>query len=389
MKKLCFVHYKKDSEKNYYFKNAEVKSDFNELIGSFSLFTIFDLIKLDSIDSNTSLFISFQSTDFSIPKFWETLKSKLESINVKNIFYDLATYDNQEISESNTDTLSSLINVESYIISKNIISKKENHLWFEELFFHYAKPDSLIPQNILAFKKVEDTTHRILRKFKGMFYAGHNRIHKLEFLNHLYKNNYLKDFIWSATGADYEPDLFNEFVPLRFQNYYKTLDVVKLLPHLNDYETYEDYRDRANAYNFVSYLDSYFDVAAETRFYHIQRSSGSSDTQTTWNNISEKIMKPTLMGHPFILLSKPNTISTLESMGLKYNFDFWKYEYDSILNDEKRMISVLTFTDQVMKMSKKELRQFKVEYNRYTAGNFNQMVKEIYPQSILKIYNKA
>ena len=188
MKKLCFVHYKKDSEKNYYFKNAEVKSDFNELIGSFSLFTIFDLIKLDSIDSNTSLFISFQSTDFSIPKFWETLKSKLESINVKNIFYDLATYDNQEISESNTDTLSSLINVESYIISKNIISKKENHLWFEELFFHYAKPDSLIPQNILAFKKVEDTTHRILRKFKGMFYAGHNRIHKLEFLNHLYKD---------------------------------------------------------------------------------------------------------------------------------------------------------------------------------------------------------
>lgn len=389
MKKLCFVHYRKDSEGKYYFKNAEPKSDFNELIGSFSLFTVFDLIKLESIDSNTSLFISFQSIDFSISLFWKTLEDKLKSIKVKNIFYDLATYDNQEISESNMDSMIMLTDIKSYIISKNIISKRENHLWFEELFFHYLKPDSLIPQNILAFKRVEDTTYRILRKFKGMFYAGHNRIHKLYFLNHLYKKEYLKDFIWSSTGPEYEPDLFNEFVPIKFQNDYKTLDVVKLLPHLNDYENYEDYRDRANAYNFVSYLDSYFDVAAETRFYHIQRSAGATDTEITWNNISEKIMKPTLMGHPFILLSKPNTISTLESMGLKYNFDFWKHEYDMILDDDERMKSILTFTDNVMKLTKKELRQFKTEYNHYTAGNFNQLVKEIYPQSILNIYNKA
>lgn len=195
MKKLCFVHYRKDSEGKYYFKDAEPKSDFNELIGSFCLFTVFDLIKLDSINSETSLFISFQSIDFSVPSFWETLNDKLKSIKVKNIFYDLATYDNQEIAESNMDLLSNLIDVESFIISKNIISKRNNHLWFEELFFHYVKPDSLIPLNILAFKRVEDTTYRILRKFKGMFYAGHNRIHKLEFLNHLYTNDYLKDFI--------------------------------------------------------------------------------------------------------------------------------------------------------------------------------------------------
>lgn len=389
MKKLCFIHYRKDSEGNYYFKNAEPKSDFNELIGSFCLFTVFDLIKLESIDSETSLFISFQSVDFSIPLFWETLENKLKSITFKKVFYDLATYDNQEISESNMDSLSNLIDSENYIISKNIISNRNNHLWFEELFFHYVKPDSLIPLNILAFKKVEDTTYRILRKFKGMFYAGHNRIHKLQFLNHLHTNGYLNDFIWSATGPDYEPDLFNEFVPIKFQNNYKTLDVVKLLPHLNDYANYEDYRDRANAYNFVSYLDSYFDVAAETRFYHIQRSPGATDTQLTWNNISEKIMKPTLMGHPFILLSKPNTISTLESMGLKYNFDFWKYDYDSILDDDMRMASILDFTNNVMKLSKKELKEFKKDYNHNTAGNFNKMVKEIYPESILNIYNKA
>lgn len=390
MKKLCFVHYRKDNEGKYYIKDSTPQSDFNELIGSFCLFTKFDLIKFESLDLDTSLFVSIQSLDFSITNFLETLKQLLLNKKFKKVFFDFATYDNQEIAEENFDLISNLIDgVEINIISKNIISKRENHFWFEELFFHYIQPTSLIPQNILAFKKVEDTTHRILKKFKGMFYAGHNRFHKLELLEFLYQNNYLSDFIWSSTGPDYEPSLFNDFVPIKFRETYSKFEILKKLPHLNDYETYDDYRDRANAYNFVSYLDSYFDIAAETRFYHIQKSMGSTDTQLTWNNISEKIMKPTLMGHPFVLLSKANTISTLESMGLKYTYDIWQYEYDSIEDDFQRMNCIKNFLDKIMKLSKKELRDFKRDYNHFTSTNFNCLTKDIYPQSILKIYNQA
>ncbi len=389
MKKLCFVHYRKNNDNTYYIKNATPKSDFNELIGSFLLFTKFDLVEYESIDSSVTLFVSIQSVDFSVPAFLETLKIELSKINCKKIFFDFATYDNQEISEDSFDLISNLLSIETNIISKNIVSKKDNHYWFEELFFHYIQPTSLIPQNILAFKKVEETTHRILRKHKGMFYAGHNRFHKLEFLEFLNQNGYLNEFIWSSTGPDYEPSLFDDFVPHKFREQYNQFEILKKLPHLNDYQNYEDYRDRANAYNFVSYLDSYFDVAAETRFYHTQRSPGSTDTQLTWNNISEKIMKPTLMGHPFILLSKHNTISTLEQMGLKYTYDIWKYEYDSIEDDTQRMQGIKQFTDKIMKLSKKELREFKRDYNNYTNSNFNCLTKDIYPESIIKIYNNA
>lgn len=390
MKKLCFIHYRKNNDGNYYIKDAKPQSDFNELIGSFCLFTKFDLINFDSIDSETTLFISIQSLDFSIPKFLEVLKTLLLDKKFKKVFFDFASYDNQEISEENFDIISNFIEgVEINLISKNIISKRTNHFWFEELFFHYIQPTSLIPQNILAFKKVEDTTHRILRKFKGMFYAGHNRFHKLEILEFLYKNNYLSEFIWSSTGPDYEPQLFNEFIPLKFREIYNNFSIVKKLPHFNDYATYDDYRDRANAYNLVSYLDSYFDIAAETRFYHIKKSAGSTDTQLNWNNISEKIIKPTLMGHPFILLSKPNTISTLQSMGLKYCFDIWQYEYDMIQNDLERMDGIKNFLHKIMKLSKKELREFKRDYNYFTKTNFNCLTNEIYPQSILKIYNNS
>ena len=95
-------------------------------------------------------------------------------------------------------------------------------------------------------------------------------------------------------------------------------------------------------------------------------------------------MKPTLMGHPFIMISKVNTISMLEDMGLKYRYDFWNHSYNDIENDYERMDGVKQFTKQVMKLSKRELKQFKEDYNNYSKDNFNILTNEIYPNSIKK-----
>ena len=391
MKKICFVHYRKDySNNSYYFTDTSLNSDFYELMGSFILFTKFEQVLMDYCDKDTTLIITIQSPDISFPQFLNTLKEKISKISYKKIFFDFSTYDHQEIAENTIDTILDLFpDSEKYVISKNLISKRENHLWFEVLLFHYVHPtNSVIPLSIDAFKKVEETTNRILRKFKGMFYAGHIRFHKVEFLEFLYQNDYLKDFIWSSTGPDYEPELFNEFIPYKFKNIYDKFEIVKKLPHITDYENYDDYRDRQNAYNFISYLDSYFDIVTETRFYHIEKSPGATNMQIGWNNISEKIMKPTLMSHPFILLSKPNTISILESMGLKYNYDIWKHDYDSIEDDMERMKAIKNFTHNIMKLSKKELREFKINYNNFTSKNLDCLAKDIYPQSIINIYNK-
>jgi hypothetical protein len=319
---------------------------------------------------------------------YDFINSFLKSISLKNVFFDLSSYDNQEINQKDIDELCNLIQIENYVISKNLIKNRDNQLWFEELMFHYIQPTSLIPQNILAFKQIEKASNEVLRKFKGMFYAGHSRIHKLQFLEFLYQNDYLKDFIWASTGPDFAPHMLNEFVPVPFLEEYNHMKILNELPHLNDYENYEIYKERGNAYNFTSYLDSYFDIVAETRFYHIQNVKGSANTFLNWNNISEKPMKPTLMGHPFIIISKPNTISTLEDMGLKYRYDFWNHSYDNINNDFERMSAVKDFTKKVMSLSKRELKEFKQDYNNYTKDNFD-VLNEIYRNSIIKIYEKA
>ena len=40
-------------------------------------------------------------------------------------------------------------------------------------------------------------------------------------------------------------------------------------------------------------------------------------------------------------------------------------------------------------LSKRELKEFKEDYNSYSKDNFNILKNEIYPNSIIKIYEKA
>ncbi len=64
MKKFCFVYLKRtNSLERYEIIPASLHPDFDELISSFKLFTKFELIDLNSIDSTTTLFITFESFD--------------------------------------------------------------------------------------------------------------------------------------------------------------------------------------------------------------------------------------------------------------------------------------------------------------------------------------
>ena len=64
VKKICFVYLKRTNGlERYEIIPVSLHPDFDELISSFKLFTKFELVDLNSIDSNTSLFITFQSFD--------------------------------------------------------------------------------------------------------------------------------------------------------------------------------------------------------------------------------------------------------------------------------------------------------------------------------------
>jgi hypothetical protein len=209
-------------------------------------------------------------------------------------------------------------------------------------------------------------------------------------LEFLYQNNYLDSLIWSCTGLDFDKGIIRELVPIEYEEEFNSFEVLKLLPKAVDFDIYtrEKYEERGGNVNLVTYLDSCFEIVPETRFYDQSGNNGSKKTYKTWNNISEKIMKPTLLGQPFILISKPNTIKLLKERGIDYEYDFWKFDYDSIENNDDRMTAIQEFTHKVMSMSIKELSEFNNDYHHWSKPNYNKFIDAMYKTPVNNIWHK-
>lgn len=393
MKKCSFVKFlRKSSGEGFeytFLKNIKYGESFSELINALTDYANVQNVNFEDIDSSTSVIITIQTVDSS-DEYQESIRKFVNSLNCKNVFFDIATYDEQEIEEKEFDILESLCDKPCFFISKNLISKRENHLQYEVLFHHHIDANRSIPRNILAYRRLKQEHLNFWPDYKGFYYIGHCRFHKVKFLEFLHQNSYLNDIKWSCTGKDFDLPIFREFVPIENDEEFNSFDILNQIPKNVDFDLYNDgdYCSKGGSTNFISYLNSCFEIIAETRFYKTSRLNGCKPTFDTWNNISEKTIRPTMLSHPFITVSKPNTISSLEKFGLKYRFDFWDYAYDSITNHEERMLAIQQFTHKVMNMSITELKEFNTEYYNFSKDNYDIMLNDFYIKSVKNIAEK-
>jgi hypothetical protein len=395
MKKCAFISIVRSHSTSYFNHTHNViydikpNGEFSELVSSLNRFEKIEIVDFKNLASDVNLFISFFGID--VNDYLNTFISELlKPLICKTIFFDFATYDVQEISENELDILEKITNKPLYFITKNLLQNRNNHLYFEELCHHMITETSEIPRCNDAYNTLKKSQAPLLRKYKGFCYTGHTRIHKIKFLEFLYQNKYLDQFIWSCTGVDNNTETIREFVPVEYEEEFNSFEILKLLPKSIDFDMSdkEKYVHTGAIINFTTYLDTCFEIVPETRFYDQQGHLGSKKTYKTWNNISEKIMKPTMLGQPFILLSKPNTISLLKERGIEYEYDFWKFDYDAIEDNEDRMIAIQQFTHKVMNMSIKELSEFNNDYYEWSKGNYKNFIDGIYKNPINNIWNK-
>ena len=362
---------------------------FSELVSSLNKFEKIEIVDFKDLQSDVNLFISFFCIDTS--DYFSTFLSELiKPLNCKSVFIDFATYDNQEIGENELDIIETLIDKPTYFITKNLLQNRDNHLYFEVLAYHHIGEDRQIVIYNDAYDKIKTAQNDFWPKYKGFCYTGHTRIHKIKFLEFLYQNKYLDEFIWSCTGMDFDKDIIKSLIPIEYENEVNSFEILKLLPKAVDFDIKDNkkYLTTGTGVNFVTYLDTCFEIVPETRFYDTDGNHGTTKTEKTWNNISEKIMKPTLLGHPFILLSKPHTISLLKERGIDYEYDFWKFDYDSIENNDDRMVAIQEFTNKVMKMGIKELTEFNNDYYQKSKKNYKNFIEGIYKIPINNIWKK-
>lgn len=104
----------------------------------------------------------------------------------------------------------------------------------------------------------------------------------------------------------------------------------------------------------IYYENSYFSLVTETFFYvHPDIDQNVWDERSVF--FSEKIFKPILCKHPFVLVSRPNSLHYLRKLGYKTFHPWINESYDTIQNDEERMLAIV---DEVERLSKQTPEQW-------------------------------
>lgn len=96
-------------------------------------------------------------------------------------------------------------------------------------------------------------------------------------------------------------------------------------------------------------------------------------------HLTEKTMKPLMLGCPFVVLSSYKFLEYLKNLGFKTYGEFWSEEYDNIQNLDDRIdaiIEVINYIDQI-EWSTDLIKKFEdiANYNRQVLLNVNDIMK--------------
>lgn len=113
------------------------------------------------------------------------------------------------------------------------------------------------------------------------------------------------------------------------------------------------------------YENSYFSIVSETYFF-----------QQIGRTFTEKIFKPILYKHPFILMSNPYSLSLLRKIGYKTFHPYIDESYDNEPNHTKRLKMILQEVDRLSNLSESELFTFIDNVRDITIHNHNTLINK-------------
>ena len=154
----------------------------------------------------------------------------------------------------------------------------------------------------------------------------------------------------------------------KFKNYWEGLKnlSIKQSKRTIDYDDLESVKG-VDMETDIPYKDSLFTIVAESFF----------NEEEPIGYISEKVIKPIIHKHPFILLSTSDSLTYLKSIGFKTFGDtgFIDESYDAERNDEKRYYMVLKQICDLCNLSVEQKDSFIYNCKNIIEHNFNHLKK--------------
>jgi len=185
------------------------------------------------------------------------------------------------------------------------------------------------------------------------------------------------DDLWSKNNLSFLKNSFNGEVPKDIlpKQYWSSSVELNNLPKIEiDTQSLQDLQgfDTSFSSNWKHYQETFLSIVSETIY------------RGRLNFLSEKICKPLINLHPFILMSTPHTLRKLQEFGFKTFDGFIDESYDKELDDLKRTQMIFDELDKFKNKSDKELKNWwkeilpVLEHNQKTFINMgNRKTKKI------------
>ena len=118
------------------------------------------------------------------------------------------------------------------------------------------------------------------------------------------------------------------------------------------------------------YADTYFSIVTETTYYE------------NIPFLSEKIFKAIGIGHPFIMVSAPNSLQYLKKLGYKTYSPYINETYDTIQDHGDRMLAILDEVERLCAFSKSDLKQWLPKVRSIARYNKSNLTRKNYTDFI-------
>lgn len=233
-----------------------------------------------------------------------------------------------------------------------------------------------------------------IRKHKFLCFNRRIRPHRYALIAMLYHNNLLDDNLVSFSleqgkdlnhlNPDGKPDLHTMTsicgkTKLRDSYIGYHSDLLYLSPSTIDYDNLTNVQGPGHE-NREPYWNSYFSIVTETAF-----------PEPTYFS-TEKIFRPMLQFHPFIVYGSPFTLKNLQELGFKTFDGFIDESYDSVVSPFKRMQLI---TEEILKLCSMEMEELHEWYydmydilfhNRELMKEYGVLYKESQKNILKDIY---
>jgi len=208
-------------------------------------------------------------------------------------------------------------------------------------------------------------------KEKDKKFLSFNRVpreHRLKLVGRMLENNLVDSGYYSFDPQDTN---WMMYLPDRFNNIKSKAALFPLKLNITP--------ERSNPSDLkpddIKYFsNSYFSIVTETGFYNIEHDSHLVlNYASTHTNIfmTEKIFKPLVTMHPFILFCFPGALSKLRQMGYRTFSPFIDETYDTIENPDERFEALWKEITRLLQKTPEEWIQWQTDIKEIVEHNHN------------------